>query len=69
MPTVGGRPGAAGTGTQGTQGTCGGGWDAARVNTPVYSVTDVLGVGGVYRDPMRRVTVQLTDVEKDLLRS
>jgi hypothetical protein len=31
-------------------------------------VTDVLGVGGVYRDPLWRVTVQLTALERELLR-
>lgn len=33
-----------------------------------FDVTDVLGVGGVYRDPLWRVTVQLTALERELLR-
>ncbi|WP_461143539.1 HD domain-containing protein [Salinifilum aidingensis] len=33
------------------------------------AVADVLGTGGVYRDPLWRVTVQLSDLEQELLRS
>ena len=31
-------------------------------------VADVLGIGGVYRDPLWRVTVELTALERELLR-
>jgi len=33
------------------------------------SVADTLGTNGVYSDPMWRVDVRLTDLERDLLRS
>ncbi|MDA3645466.1 HD domain-containing protein [Saccharopolyspora indica] len=33
------------------------------------AVADVLGAGGVYRDPLWRVTVELSDLERELLRS
>jgi len=32
-------------------------------------VADVLGIGGIYRDPLWRVTVELTPLEQELLRS
>jgi len=32
-------------------------------------VADVLGIGGIYRDPLWRVTVELTSLERELLRS
>lgn len=31
-------------------------------------VADVLGIGGAYRDPLWRVTVELTVLERELLR-
>lgn len=34
----------------------------------VSGVADVLGIGGVYRDPLWRVTVELTALERALLR-
>lgn len=32
-------------------------------------MADVLGIGGIYRDPLWRVTVELTPLERELLRS